>query len=159
MVTTAAISYTDAQVDRLLDVLKSSGAFENTIIVLWADHGFHLGEQQLWGKATNYELAARVPLMIKTPAATKAAKTTALVELVDLYPTLADLCQLPAPANVEGVSLKPLLNDPNKSLKKRRLLLNLKDLSSLKTIPKTWVIRCAQERYRYTEWQDFEKGR
>jgi iduronate 2-sulfatase len=153
----AAISYTDAQVGRLLDELKSSGAFENTIIVFWADHGFHLGEQHLWGKATNYELAARVPLMIKAPAVTKGMKTTALVELVDLYPTLADLCQLPAPANVEGVSLKPLLNDARKSLKKVAFTQFERPIK-FKDHPQIMGYSVRTERYRYTEWQDFQKG-
>jgi iduronate 2-sulfatase len=153
----ASISFMDAQVGKLVNELKSSGQFDNTIIVLWSDHGYHLGEHRLWSKTTNYELDARVPLIIKTPHSAKAVKTSALVELVDLYPTLAELCQLPVPPGLEGLSLVPLLNNPNKAWK----------TGAFTQFPRPWQFKdqprvmgysVRTERYRYTEWQDFQTG-
>ncbi len=110
----AATSYTDAQIGKVLNTLDSLGLRENTIIVLWSDHGFHLGEHGLWAKTTNFELDTRVPLIISYPGQKHKGKTTdAIVELVDLYPTLADLAHLPVPESLEGTSVKPVLEDPS----------------------------------------------
>ncbi|MEM7517284.1 MAG: sulfatase/phosphatase domain-containing protein, partial [Planctomycetota bacterium] len=84
---------------------------ENTIVVLWGDHGWHLGEHGMWGKHTNYEVATRVPLIVHVPGGA-AAKTEALVELIDLYPTLAELCGLETPSRCEGESFASLSEDP-----------------------------------------------
>ena len=108
----ACISYTDAQVGRLLDALDKEGLAENTIIVLWGDHGWQLGDHGLWTKHTNFELAARAPLLISVPQQkTAGKKCEAPVEFVDVYPTLADICDLPIPKGLDGVSLKPLLEN------------------------------------------------
>lgn len=112
----ACVSYVDAQIGRMLAALEESGARDNTIVILWSDHGYHLGDMGIWCKATNYELATRVPLMIRTPdmpATSRGAKTDALVELVDMYPTLCDLAGLELPAHLEGHSFRPLLADPD----------------------------------------------
>src|SRR5207244_1624555 len=88
----ACISHVDAQVGRLLDELDRLGLADNTIVVLWGDHGFHLGEQGHWGKATNFEVGTRVPLIVRAPGIKAAgSRCDRLVELVDLYPTLCDL--------------------------------------------------------------------
>jgi len=109
----AAISYLDAQVGRVLDALDRTGLSENTIVVFWSDHGLHLGEQGLWGKTSNFELDARMPLMMAVPNMLHSGvKTRALVEALDLYPTLVDLCALPAVPGLEGRTLRAILANP-----------------------------------------------
>jgi choline-sulfatase len=108
----AAISYMDAQVGLILDALEKEGLVENTIIVLWGDHGWQLGEHGLWHKHTNFELAARAPLLISMPGQKAAGrKSASLAEFIDIYPTLADACGLPKPKDIDGVSLRPILDD------------------------------------------------
>jgi arylsulfatase A-like enzyme len=107
----ACISYVDAQIGKLLDELERTGRLETMTIILWADHGWHLGEQSAWGKMTNFEIATRVPLMIAAPGI-KPGRTRALAELVDLYPTLCDLRGMPKPAHLEGETLLPALREP-----------------------------------------------
>lgn len=114
----ACVSFTDAQVGRVLDALEKSGQASNTIVVIWSDHGYHLGEKSLWCKTTNYELDTRVPFMIRVPGMRDAGKASeSLVELLDIYPTLVDLAGLPAAPKVEGVSLKPTIDDPTARVK------------------------------------------
>jgi iduronate 2-sulfatase len=109
----ACVSYIDAQVGLTLDALKETGLDQNTIVVFWGDHGWHLGDMGVWGKATNYEIGTRVPLIISTPEMKKpGSRTKGIVELLDLFPTLCELAQLPTPKHLEGKSLTPLLNDP-----------------------------------------------
>lgn len=117
----ACVSYVDAQVGRMLDALEETGIKDNTIIILWSDHGWHLGDMGYWGKATNYEVSTRVPLIISTPdmpTKNKGTHTDALVELVDIYPTLSDLADIEFPEFVEGTSFAPLIEDPNIPWKK-----------------------------------------
>ncbi len=109
----ACISYIDAQIGRVLDELDRSGLSNNTIVILYGDHGYHLGEQGLWGKTTNFELDTRVPLIVRAPNMTAAGKpSSSLVELVDLYPTLLELAGLPITKQLEGKSFAGALNDP-----------------------------------------------
>jgi len=109
----ACVSYTDAQIGRLLDALDAEGLADDTIIVLWGDHGWQLGDHGLWHKHTNFELATRAPLLVSVPKGATAGRSCAApVEFVDVYPTLADLCGLPLPPGLEGASLKPFLADP-----------------------------------------------
>ncbi|MDR1865773.1 MAG: sulfatase [Bacteroidales bacterium] len=110
----ACVSYVDWNVGRVIAELERQGLRENTIIVFWADHGYQLGEKGKWSKAGSlWEQGARVPLIILDPRAKGNGNASPrIVELLDLYPTLVDLCGLPAYRELEGVSLKPLLNDP-----------------------------------------------
>lgn len=116
----ACVSYVDAQIGKMIAALEKEGLRENTIIIVWSDHGWHLGDMGIWGKATNYEIATRVPLLIWTPDMPKGShgKTTdALVELVDMYPTLAELSGLEIPKHVEGTSFTKLINNPEEKWK------------------------------------------
>lgn len=114
----ACVSYVDAQVGMILNELERLGFDENTIVVFWGDHGYHLGEQSSWCKSTNFELDARAPLIIAAPSMHgNGLKSDAIVEFVDVYPTLADLAGLEAPENLSGESLVPLLNRPDKKWK------------------------------------------
>ena len=108
----AAIAFADAQIGRVLDALDRTGLAKDTIVVLWSDHGFHLGEHGLWVKTTNYEADTRVPLIVATPdARPRGIRTPALVELVDIYPTLVELCSLPAREKLDGRSFAANLGD------------------------------------------------
>ncbi|CAM3591906.1 sulfatase [Zobellia roscoffensis] len=116
----ACVSYVDAQIGRMLTALDDAGIKDNTIVILWSDHGWHLGDMGIWGKATNYEIATRVPLIIWTPDMAKENRgksTDALVELVDMYPTLCELADISKPATLEGQSFAPLLSNPEQEWK------------------------------------------
>ncbi len=110
----ACVSYIDAQIGLMLDALEEAGVRDNTIIVVWGDHGWHLGDMGIWGKATNYEIATRVPFIVWTPDMKAAGKSTsAITELLDIYPTLCELAGLPIPEHCEGSSLTTLLDNPD----------------------------------------------
>lgn len=113
----ASASYVDAQIGRVLDSLKETGLAENTIVVLWGDHGFHLGELGIWTKHVNYEMANRIPLIIAGPGVAKPGSSTRqIAETVDIFPTLAALTGLPAPTGpqpIDGTNLAPVLKDPD----------------------------------------------
>jgi iduronate 2-sulfatase len=146
----AAVSYLDAQVGKVLAALRENGLEENTLVVFWGDHGYHLGEQRLWTKMTNFEHGTRVPLLVSFPGMKTAGKgTRALVELVDLYPTLAQLCDLPLPKHLEGTSFAPLLENPDQPWKKAAFSQYLRPG---KPPIKGHSIRTDQ--WRYTEWRD-----
>jgi arylsulfatase A-like enzyme len=114
----AAISYMDAQLGRVLDELDRLDLAKNTIVVLWGDHGWKLGEHDAWCKHTNTENDTNVALLLSVPAMKHAgAKANGIVEFVDVYPTLADLAGLPLPAHLEGRSFKPLLENPSRAWK------------------------------------------
>lgn len=158
----ACVSYIDAQVGRLLDELARLELDENTVIVLWGDHGYHLGEQGLWTKANNYELSTRVPLIIAPPAKRCARRRTdALVELVDLYPTLADLCDLEPPEGVEGVSLRPLLSQPDRPWKRAVFSQYPRARESHRHRGRGDFMGYAvrTDRYRYVEWRQSHSGK
>ncbi|MCX6208303.1 MAG: sulfatase [Bacteroidetes bacterium] len=112
----AAVSYTDANVGILLNTLDSLGLTSNTIIVLWGDHGWHLGDHNLWCKHTNFEQATRTPLIISSPKV-KSSKTNSTTEFVDIFPTLCDLAGLEIPTNLAGKSLVSLMKKPTSVVK------------------------------------------
>ncbi|MFN7736419.1 MAG: sulfatase-like hydrolase/transferase [Pirellula sp.] len=109
----ACISYVDAQIGRVLDALEREGLSENTIVVLWGDHGWQLGDHGLWHKHTNFEVATRAPLLISVPGQKSAGQhCSSPVEFIDVYPTLSELCGLQPPQNLAGKSLCNFINDP-----------------------------------------------
>ena len=108
----ACVSFVDSQVGRLLDALETNGYAENTIVVLWSDHGYHLGEKLITGNNTLWERSTRVPLIFAGPQVGKGAVCRQPVELLDIYPTLNDLLGLPQVEGLEGHSLLPQLSDP-----------------------------------------------
>jgi len=155
----ACVSYIDALVGRLLDALTKSKLAGNTVVVLWGDHGFHLGEQGLWTKANNYELSTRVPLIVSVPGQTHTGLTSAaLVEFVDVYPTLADICELDAPQGVEGISFKPLLTKPDQPWKRAAFSQYPRARSGNRHRGHGDFMGYAvrTHRYRYVEWQDWK---
>ncbi len=110
----ASISFADAMLGQVLDALEESGRADDTIIVLWSDHGFHLGEKARWRKQTLWNESTRVPMIIVAPGVTDpGTRSAATVSLMDIYPTLTELAGLDTPDHIEGVSLVPLLRDPN----------------------------------------------
>ncbi len=110
----ACVTYADAQVGRLMEQLKKSGKAENTIVVLWGDHGWHLGEHSIWGKHCLFEEALRSPLIISHPGIASPGKgTETIVETIDIFPTLCELAGLNVPKEVDGSSLSPLLENPS----------------------------------------------
>ncbi len=147
----AAVSYMDAQLGRVLDELDQLGLRENTIVILWGDHGWKLGEHDRWAKHSNVENDVHAPLIISVPGMKAAGKKTdALVEFVDMYPTLAELAGLPLPANLEGKSFKPLLDDPSRAWKS----------AAFNQYPRTvqgkrlMGYSMRTDRYRFTRWVD-----
>jgi iduronate 2-sulfatase len=148
----ASISFVDAQIGRVLDALDRLGLRENTIVVFWSDHGYHLGEHGLWFKQSCFEESARVPMIIAAPGTRRAGQTSPrTVELLDLYPTLADLTGLKPPAGLEGVSLRPLLENPAAAWARpafSQVQRGIVPGHSVRT-----------ERWRYTEWDFGAKGR
>ncbi len=108
----ASISFVDAQLGIIIDALHQSGQWENTIIVFVGDHGYHLGEHFMWGKVTLFEESARQPMIVRVPGLTNGASSHGLVEMVDLFPTLAELCGVKPPANLQGRSFATMLKNP-----------------------------------------------
>lgn len=147
----ASISFMDAQVGKLLDGLEKSGVADNTIVVFLSDHGYHLHDHGLWQKMSLFEGSARVPLIIAAPGmAANGQKTQSLAELVDVYPTLADLAGLKAPEYLDGVSLRPVLNDPAKSVKPAAFTQVRRGNFDGYTV--------RTDRFRYTLWDAGRKG-
>jgi len=148
----ACVSFMDAQLGRVLTELDRLGLRENTLIVLWGDHGYHLGENGLFTKMTNFEHGTRVPLLVRHPGMkTAGQRTQALVELVDLYPTLAQLCELPLPKHLEGTSFAPLLEKPDQPWKKAAFSQYLRTGK-----PPHTGRSLRTDRWRYTEWHDLK---
>ncbi len=155
----ACVSYIDALIGRLLNELDRLMLTEKTVIVLWGDHGFHLGEQGLWAKANNFELSTHVPLIFSVPGQSGAGSSTdGFVEFVDIYPTLADLCGLERPIGVEGVSFVPLIADPARAWKRAVFSQypRMRKGNRHKGHGEIMGYAIRTDRYRYVEWWDWE---
>ncbi|HVJ69549.1 MAG TPA: sulfatase, partial [Caulifigura sp.] len=158
----ANIGYMDAQLGKVLDALDASGKGDSTIIVFCGDHGYHIGEHGMWGKTSCFEYDARVPLLISAPGMSSAGQSTkALVELVDLFPTLVDLCRLPAVAGLEGRSLEPVLRQPSSNVKSAAFTQHPRPAYYDRTPsgqPEHMGYSVRTPYVRYTEWRDWKTG-
>jgi arylsulfatase A-like enzyme len=156
----ASVSYIDNQVGRLLDRLEELDLRKNTIVVLWGDHGWKLGEHNSWCKMTNYEIDTRVPLIISAPGCGKhGVSCRRLVEFVDIYPTLCELTGFPIPSGLEGISMVPLMKNPTRAWKSAVFTQFLREGIWVGPDGREYMgyaIRTA--RYRYVEWNDWVTG-
>lgn len=153
------VSFTDDQVGALLNKLKELGIYEDTLIVLWGDHGYHLGEQSLWCKSTVYEAACRAPLIVKPAGPPRHRAPEQVVEFLDIYPTLLDLCGIDDRYGVSGRSLRPLLEGRN--MRKRYAVSQFqRPYPALTNAGKRRYMGYAirDDRWTYVEWVDL-KGR
>jgi arylsulfatase A-like enzyme len=140
----ACISFTDTNVGRVLDALDRSPYAKNTVVILWGDHGWHLGEKLHWRKFALWEEATHAPLLLATPGiARSGAKCSRTVSFLDVYPTLSELCGLPLTKQLEGVSLVPLLKNPSASWDRPALTIHGRNNHSIRS-----------ERYRYIRYRD-----
>lgn len=146
----ACVSYTDAQIGRLLDELDRLDLRKNTIVILWGDHGWKLGEHSLWCKHTNFELDTHVPMIVSAPNRKRSIRTRALTEFVDIYPSLCQLTGLAIPAHCEGTSFAPLFDEPGRPWK----------TAAFSQYPRGKVMGYTMrtDRWRYTEWQERATG-
>jgi iduronate 2-sulfatase len=148
----ACVSFLDAQVGRLLGELDRLGLRDNTAVILWGDHGWKLGDYGAWCKHTNFELDTHVPMILSLPGQKNAGgATSALVEYVDIYPTLAEACGLEVPAQCEGKSMLPLVENPRRTWK----------AAAFSQYPRGGGIMgytMRTERWRYTEWISRQTG-
>ena len=155
----AAVSYLDAQVGVLLNTLESLGTLNNTIIVLWGDHGWHLGDHDLWHKHTNFEEATRAPLIIAGPGI-KSGKTNSLTEFVDVFPTICDLAGVPIPSKLDGISLRPLMLNNSAKVNDYSISQYPRKLKKLEMIKKGYTdskmmgYSLRTDKYRYTIWMN-----
>ena len=156
----ASVSYIDAQIGRLYNQLEKLKLLDNTIIVLWGDHGWKLGEHNGWGKMSNYEIDARVPMIISgAKVKAKGQKSNALTELVDIYPSLCEMSGLPVPEYLHGKSFVPLLTNPQKEWKtaaySQFLLGRFGPLETREEERMGYSVKT--DRYRYTKWYKWNK--
>lgn len=169
----ACITFVDAQIGKLLDGLEEFGLLDNTIIVFWSDHGYNLGEHGQWQKQTLFEKSSKQPLLIAVPGITKGTATDAIVQMVDIYPTLADITGLEAPDDLDGHSLVPLLKNPNAEWNYPAFTVQARTLNpragegqypytfnpSLNSQNPTILGRSVRiKRFRYTEWDEGRLG-
>lgn len=178
----ANISYLDEQIGKVLNELSRLQLMDRTVVVFWSDHGFHLGEHTLWAKTSNFELDTRVPLIISLPeplrtklaqrritslptasnsepasAVKTTSRTNAIVELLDLYPTLVELCDLPPQKECEGVSLVPALVDSAVAVREAALSQHPRP-AYYEDRPSAMGYTIRTNTHRYTEWRDWETG-
>lgn len=152
----ASVTFVDAQIGRVLDALDRLGLTDNTVVVLWSDHGYHLGEHGgVWQKRTLFEESARAPLLIRAPGVRGNGRACArIVEFVDIFPTIAALCGLKPPKTVAGRSLAPLLENPDRAWDNTAVTQILRPGNGAPFLGRS--IRT--ERWRYTEWSEGKLG-
>ena len=138
----ACVSYTDAQIGKVLAELDRLGLRDDTIVILWADHGWNLGEHTLWCKHCTFETSMQAPLIVRAPGIEGGKRTNGLTEFIDIYPSLCDLAGLPAPEHLEGRSFVPLLKDPD-AVRKENAIGRYRTGDTIRT-----------DRYRFTEYTD-----
>ncbi len=154
----ACVSFIDAQVGRLLDAVEQSGRGDQTIVVFWSDHGYHLGDHNgVWQKRTLFEQGARAPLIVRAPGVAGRGATDRIVEFVDIYPTLTDLAGIARLDGLAGRSLRPLLDNPLADWDGVAVTQVLRPADNRLAQP---VMGCSirSHRYRYTEWAEGEQG-
>ena len=147
----ACVSYIDAMIGEVVGELERLGLREKTVIILWGDHGWKLGEHGMWCKHTNFEWDTRVPMIVSAPSFRGGLRTRALSEFVDIYPSLCELCGLPLPEHLEGSSFVPLMTQPDRPWKKAAFSQYGRGTRmgySMRT-----------ERWRYTRWQERKGGK
>jgi len=156
----AATSFIDAQVGQLLDALDRLNLTNKTIVVFFSDHGYHLYEHGLWQKMSLFENSARVPLLISVPGNKSNGRVCLrTVELVDLHPTLADICGIEPPRSLDGISMKPLLDNPQAEWSKSALTQVTHGTPNAAAGAPSIVGRSIRtERYRFTEWNNGDQG-
>ncbi len=142
----ACVTFVDTQLKIMFDALKERGLWDNTIVIFTSDHGYHLGEHYLWGKVSLFEECARVPLIVRVPGMTEAgSKTEAMVEHVDIFPTLAQLCEVKAPGHLQGRSFVPVLREPKRPLRE--------DVYTVVARQTRLGRAIRTERWRYADWE------
>lgn len=147
----ACISFLDAQLAIMLQALRESGHWNDTVIIFMSDHGYHLGDHFLWGKVTLFDIGTRVPFLVRAPGiTTPGSRSEAMVELVDVFPTLADLAGLTGPADLQGVSLRPLLERPELAGRKEYAYTVVRRGQKLGRAVRS-------QRWRYASWPDGEE--
>lgn len=153
----ASVSFVDACFGKLMAGLKEMGLADNTIVVLWGDHGWKLGEHNSWCKQSNYNIDVQVPLMIRIPNHPAAgSKTESLVELVDLYPTVCDVAGLPIPSNMEGTSMKPLMSKPDRKWKSAVFSQFHRAPRITPDKGRYMGLSMVTDRYHYVEWRTWD---
>jgi arylsulfatase A-like enzyme len=143
----AGVSFMDAQVGRLLDTLDRLQLWERTLVIFAGDNGYHHNERGWWNKDTLFERSCRVPFIVAAPGAKAGAVSQGLVELADVYPTVADYCDVPAPHPLAGRSLRPQLEDPSRPGKEAAFTLVTRG-------PNRYGQTVRTDRWRYTRWSD-----
>ena len=147
----ACVSFIDAQLAIVFESLKQSGQWDETIVILTSDHGYHLGDHFMWGKVSLFDIGAKVPLIVRVPGLTRGGtESEAMVELVDIFPTLAELTGLRPPAHLQGASLRPLLDHPDRPGKKKYAY-------SVVSRGKNLGYALRNKRWRYGKWADGEE--
>jgi len=155
----SCVSFIDGQIGRIMDKLERLGLKENTIVIMWGDHGWKLGEHGSWAKHTDFEIDCNAPLVISVPGMeNQGKKTRALTEFVDIYPSLCELCGISKPEHLEGASFVPLLNNPNQKWKKAAFSIWVEKKYRYDFDAQVIGYTMKTDRYRYTEWKHTKSG-